>query len=124
MRSRATTLTPTLRPECSELSSETIAGESSRSSERRRAATARKSGLAKVDHLPGELAVCASGFRCPGIRGDRSAGERRFAELNGVPDDAGKDVVVADDAELVEHVPGEVRPRVVEGRQEAEDPEV
>jgi hypothetical protein len=30
-------------------------------------------------------------------------------------------VVVADDAQLIEHVPGEVRPAVVEGRQ-AEDP--
>ena len=40
----------------------TIAGESSRSSDRRRAAAARKSVLAKVDHLPGELAVGPSGL--------------------------------------------------------------
>ena len=35
----------------------TIAGESSRSSERRRAAAARKSVLAKFDHLPCKLAI-------------------------------------------------------------------
>src|SRR5712691_12540733 len=118
------TFTPTLRPEWSELSRDTIAGESSRSSERRRAATARKSGLAKVDYLPGKLAVGASGFRCPGIGRDRSTGQRRLAELHRVPDDACEDVLVADDPELVQHVPGEVRAAVVERRQEAEDPKV
>ena len=35
-----------------------------------------------------------------------------------------EDVVVADDAQLVEHVAREVRPAVVERRQQAEDPEV
>ena len=40
-----------------------MAGESSRSSERRRAAVPRKSGLAKFDHLPCQPAVCARGIR-------------------------------------------------------------
>src|SRR5437899_8128887 len=101
-----------LRPAWSELSSETIAGESSRSSDSRRAATARKSGLAKFDHLPGELAVRASGFRGTGVGRDRPAGQRRFAELHRVADDAREDVVVADHAQLVQHVAGEVRPAV------------
>ena len=39
-----------------------IAGESSRSSDRRRAAAARKSVLAKFDHLPGKLAVRPRGL--------------------------------------------------------------
>ena len=44
----------------------TMAGESSRSSDSRRAAAARKSVLAKVDHLPGKLAVGAGGLGlCP-----------------------------------------------------------
>src|SRR4029079_14136009 len=124
VRSSAIDLTPTLRPECSEVSREMIDGESSRSSDRRRAATARKSGLAKVDHLPGELAIRASGFRRAGIRGDRPAGQRRLSELAGVPDDATEDVLVADHPKLIQHVPREVRPAVVERRQQAEDPEV
>ena len=41
-----------------------------------------------------------------------------------VADDAGEDVVVADDAQLVEHVAREIRPAVEERRQQAEDPEV
>src|SRR5215211_998681 len=103
------TRTPTLRPACSDDRRLTIAGESSRSSDRRRAAAARKSGLAKVNHLPGELAVGASGFRCARVRGDWPTGERRLAELHGAPDDAAEDVVVANDTQLVEHVPREVR---------------
>ena len=50
--------------------------------------------------------------------------ERRLAELHGVADDAVEDVVVADDPQLVEHVPREVRAPVVERRQQAEDPQV
>ena len=56
-----------------------------------------------------------------GVRRDRAADERRLAELHGVADDAVEDVVVADDAQLVEHVAREVRPAVVERRQQAED---
>ena len=102
----------------------TMAGDSSRSSDSRRAAVARKSGLAKVDHLPGELAVGPRGVGGPGVRRDRSADERRLAELHGIADDGVEDVMVADDTQLVEHVAGEVRPGVEECRQQAEDPEV
>ena len=55
---------------------------------------------------------------------DRPADQRRLAELHGVADDAVEDVVVADDPQLVEHVAREVRPAVVERRQQAEDPQV
>src|SRR5690242_17144524 len=104
MRSTGITRTPTLLPTCSGDRRLTMAGESSRSSDRRRAAAARKSGLAKVDHLPGKLAVRPRGLGTPGVGRDRPARERRFPELDGVPDDAGEDVMVADDAQLVEHV--------------------
>ena len=50
--------------------------------------------------------------------------ERRLAELHGVAHDAVEDVVVADDAQLVEHVAREVRAAVEERRQQAEDPQV
>ena len=59
-----------------------------------------------------------------GVRRDRSPDERRLAELHGVADDAAEDVVVADDAQLVEHVAREVGPAVVERRQQPEDAEV
>ena len=49
--------TPTERVGLSGVSRLTIAGESSVSSESRRAAWARKSVRAKVDHLPGEFAI-------------------------------------------------------------------
>ncbi len=52
------------------------------------------------------------------------ADERGLAELDRVADDAVEDVVVADDAQLVEHVAREVRPAVVERRQQSEDPQV
>src|SRR5262245_8616651 len=113
MRSTGMTFTPTLRPTFSEVSRLTIAGESSRSSDRRRAAAARKSGLAKVDHLPSEVAIGPRRFGRAGVRGDRPSRQRRLAELHGVADDAAEDVVVADDAQLVEHVAGEVRASVV-----------
>src|SRR6478609_2809568 len=118
------TRTPTLRPASSGLSRLMIAGESSLSSDRRRAAAARKSGLAKFDHLPGKVAVGAGGFRRPGVRGDRTACKRRLAELHRVADDAAEHVVVTDDAQLVEHVAREVRPAIEERRQQTEDPEV
>src|SRR6185369_10130879 len=124
MRSIDRTLTPVVRPAFSDDSRETMAGESSRSSDSRRAATARKSGLAKVDYLPGELAIGARGFGCTGVRRDRPTGQGRLTQLHGVADDAAEDVVIADDAQLVQHVPGEIRPAVVEGRQEPQDPEV
>src|SRR4051812_10851583 len=124
IRSTGMVRTPTLRPTLSELKRLTIAGESSRSSERRRAAAARKSGLAKVDDLPSELAIGPGRVRRAGIGRDRSSGKRRLAELDGVPDDAAEDVVIADDPQLVQHVAGEVRPAVEERRQQPEDPEI
>src|SRR2546425_8780027 len=81
----------------------TIAGESSRSSDRRRAAAARKSVLAKVDNLPRELAVCPCRVRATGIRRDGTPNEWCFAELHRTSDDRVEDVVVAHDAQLVEH---------------------
>src|SRR5437868_6092180 len=118
------TRTPTFRPTFSELRRLTIAGESSRSSESRRAATARKSGLAKVDYLPRELTVRASSFGSSGVRGDRPPGKRRLTEFDRVPNDAAEDMVVADDAKLVQHVAREVGPAVEERRQQPEDSEV
>src|SRR5919198_6102116 len=124
MLSTGMTRTPTLRPTRSELSRLTIAGDSSRSSDRRRAAAARKSGLAKVDHLPRELAIGSGGFGRSRVGRDGTADEWRLAELDGIANDAREDVVIADDTKLVEHVPRQVRAAVVEGRQETEDPEV
>src|SRR5439155_10121589 len=122
--STAITLIPVVRPAFSDESRLTIAGESSRSSDRRRAAAARKSSLAKVDHLPSELAIRASGLRRAGIRRDRSSGKRGFAKLDRIADDAAEDVVVADDTELVEHVAREIGSAVIERRQKAEDPQI
>src|SRR3954454_9401935 len=82
----------------------TIAGESSRSSDRRRAAAARKSGLAKVDHLPGKTAIRLRGIRGAGIARDGPTGERRLSEFHRLSNDAREHVVVADDTELIEHV--------------------
>src|SRR6266487_145284 len=95
----------------------TIAGDSSRSSESRRAAAARKSVLAKVEHLPSELTIGAGRVSVPGVDGDRAPDERRFAQLDRVPDDRVEDVMVADDPELLEHVLGQVRATVEEGGQ-------
>ena len=53
IRSIGTSLTPVDGWVVSGDSRLTIAGGSSRSSDNRRAAAARKSGLAKIDHLPG-----------------------------------------------------------------------
>src|SRR6266540_1986627 len=92
----------------------TIAGGSSRSSDRRRAAAARKSVRAKVDYLPREFAIRACRVAGTGVRRDRSPDERRLTELHRVPNDAVEDVVIADDTQLVEHVPGEVGASVVE----------
>src|SRR5438045_7384586 len=92
----------------------TMAGESSRSSDRRRAAAARKSVRAKVNHLPRQLAIGASGVRVTGIDGDRPADEWCLTELHGVADDRVEDVVVADDPQLIEHVPREVRSTIEE----------
>src|SRR5688572_29055584 len=113
MRSTGTIRTPTLRVGESFDRRLTMAGESSRSSERRRAAVARKSGRAKVHHLSRELAVRSRCVTVSGVVRDRAPDQRCFAELHGVADDAAEDMVVADDAELVEHVPGEVRATVV-----------
>src|SRR5438093_1573729 len=122
MRSTSTLRTPPRgRPWRSFERRLTIAGESSRSSDRRRAAAARKSVRAKVDYLPRELAIGPSRVRATGVRCDGASDERRLAELHGVPDDRVEDVVVTDNAELIEHVPGEVRSCVEERRQQAQD---
>src|SRR4051794_11684252 len=102
----------------------TMAGESCVSSDRRRAAAARKSVRANVDHLPGQFAIDARGIAGSCVRGDGPADERRLTELHGLADDAVEDMVVADDAQLVEHVPREIRPAIEERRQEAQDLEV
>ena len=67
MRSTGTILTPVDGWVVSGDSRLTIAGGSSRSSDSRRAAAARKSGLAKFDHLPGELAIGARGLGRAGV---------------------------------------------------------
>src|SRR5215210_7614200 len=99
----------------------TIAGESSRSSESRRAAAARKSVLAKVDNLPRELAVCPSRVRVRGIGRDRPPDQRCLAKLHRIPDDRIEHVVVADDPQLVEHVLREVGAAVEERGEQPED---
>src|SRR5688572_11497327 len=124
MRSTGTIRTPTLRVGESFDSRLTMAGESSRSSDRRRAAVARKSGRAKFHHLPCEVAVCSRGVAASGVGRDRASDQRRLAELYGISDDAGEDVVIADDAQLVEHVASKVRAAVVERGQQPEDPQV
>src|SRR2546423_700932 len=124
IRSTGTVRTPTVRPALSDVSRLTMAGESSRSSDSRRAAAARKSGLAKVDDLLCKAAIRPGGFRGPGVARDGPAHEWGFAQLHGALDDAAEDVVVADDPKLVEHVLREVRSAVEEGRQEAQDLEV
>src|SRR5258705_2454899 len=100
MWSTGTIRTPTDRVGLSGDSRLTIAGESSRSSDSRRAAAARKSVRAKVDHLPGEFAIGTGRIAGGGVRGDGTTDEGRLAELHGLADDAGEDVVVADDAQL------------------------
>src|SRR3954447_651755 len=124
MRSTGITLTPVDRRPASGESRLTIAGGSSRSSESRRAAAARKSVLAKVDHLPGERAIGAGGLGCRRVRRDRPANEWRLAKLHGLANDGAEDVMVPDDPELVEHVLREVGAGVIERREQAEDPEV
>src|SRR4051812_18068076 len=102
----------------------TMAGESSVSSDSRRAAAARKSVRGKFDHLPGKVAINARRIAAACVRRDRTPDERSLSELHGVSDDAGEDVVVADDLQLLEHVLREVGPAVEECRQKAEDPEI
>ena len=48
------------------------------------AAAARKSGLAKIDHLPCQFAIGARGFRGARIGRDGPAGQRRLTELHRV----------------------------------------
>src|SRR3954471_3949472 len=102
----------------------TMAGESSVSSDSRRAAAARKSVRGKFDHLPGKVAINARRIAAARVRRDRTPDQRSFSELHRVSDDAGEDMVVADDLQLLEHVLREVRPAVEECRQEAEDAEI
>src|SRR5712675_111101 len=103
MWSTWTMRTPTDRVGLSGVSRLTMAGESSVSSDRRRAAWARKSVRAKVDHLSGEFAISPGGVAVPGVRCDRSPDEGRFTELHCDAHDAGEHVVITDDAQLVEH---------------------
>src|SRR4051794_28882925 len=124
MWSIGTIRTPTLRVGESGESRLTIAGESSRSSDRRRAAAARKSGRAKIHHLSRKLAIRARRVARTGIRRDRPPDEWRLAELYGVPDDAREHVVVADHLQFLEHVLRKIRAAVIEGGQQAEDPEI
>src|SRR5665811_2499401 len=103
IRSIGTFRTPVVRP----LSAErrlTMDGESSRSSERRRAAYARKSGLAKFDDLLRELSECPGGLGAARVGGDRSTGQGGLAQLHGVPDDRVEDVMLAELSQLVEHL--------------------
>src|ERR1035437_3759866 len=123
IRSIGTFRTPVVRP----LSAErrlTMDGASSRSSERRRAAYARKSGLAKFDDLLRELSECPGGLGAARVLGDRATGERRLAQLHGVPDDCVEDVMLAQLSQLVEHLATKDGAPVVEGREQAEDSEV
>src|SRR5689334_14678222 len=124
IRSTWTMRTPTLRVGPSGESRLTMAGESSRSSESRRAAAARKSGRAKVHHLPCQFTVRAGGFAAASVGRDRPPDERSLTELHGIANDAAEDVVIADDPQLVEHVAREIGAAVIERRQQAEDPEV
>src|SRR4051794_41791484 len=70
----------------------TIAGESSVSSDRRRAAAARKSVRGKFDHLPGKVAINACRIAAACVRRDRTPDQRSLSELHGVSDDAGVDL--------------------------------
>src|ERR1019366_552352 len=120
IRLTGTCRTPRLRVEPSDESRLITAGLSSRSSDRRRAAVARKSVLAKFNDLPCQLPIGSSRIGACGIRRHRPAGERRFAQLHGIPDDRIKDVMVAELAQLVEHLPAQDCPTVVERRKQAE----
>src|SRR3954471_24409892 len=102
----------------------TIAGESSVSSDRRRAAAARKSVRGKFDHLPGKVAINTCRIAAACVRRDRTPDQRSLSELHGVSDDAGEDMVVADDLQLFEHVLREIRSAVEECRQQSEDPQI
>src|SRR5664280_578029 len=121
--SSGTLRTPLVRPPSAERRL-TMDGESSRSSERRRAAYARKSGLAKFDDLLRELSECPGRLGAARVGGDRATGQRRLAQLHRVPDDRVEDVIVAELAEFVEHLAAKDRASVVEGWQEAENAEV
>src|ERR1035437_1110392 len=102
----------------------TMDGESSRSSERRRAAYARKSGLAKFDDLLRELSECPGRLGAARVGGDRSTGQGGLAQLHGVPDDRVEDVMLAELSQLVEHLAPQDRSSVIERREQAEDSEV
>src|SRR4051795_6512598 len=124
MLSTWTIRTPTDRVGLSGFSRLTIAGESSVSSDRRRAAAARKSVRGKFDHLPGKVAIDACGVAPAGVGRDRSPDQRSLSEFHRVSDDAREDVMVTDDSQLVEHVLRKIRPAVEERRQQAEDLQV
>src|SRR3954451_22466956 len=124
MRSTGITLTLVDRRPASGESRLTIAGGSPPSSESRRAAAARNSVLAKVDHLPGESAIGAGRLGRRRVRRDRPADEWGLAKLHGLANDGAEDMMVSDDPELIEHVLREVGAGVIEGGEQAEDPEV
>src|SRR6266850_3176914 len=75
--------------------------------------------LVSTDHLLREVheALCriASGF----VHGDRHARGGRFADLYGLSDDGGEDLVISEILQGVEHVAREDRAAVVERRQQA-----
>src|SRR6188508_2045920 len=96
------------------------AGESSRSSASRRAAVPRKSGLAKLDHLPREPTVSTRRIRVACVRRYRSADQRRLAESYCLLDHVLEDVVIAHVAQLLEHVASEDGASVVERRQQTQ----
>src|SRR5450432_2825392 len=118
MRLTGTWRTPRLRVEPSGDSRLITAGPSSRSSDRRRAAVARKSVLAKFDHLPRQLTIGPGrvGARC--VRRNWPSRERSLTQLDRIPNDRVEDVV------LVEHLAAEDRAAVVERGQQAEDAQV
>src|SRR4051794_24759753 len=97
-----------------------IAGDSSRSSARRRAAVPRKSGLGKFDYLPCQPAVRARCFSVARVRRHRPADERCLAEADRLPNHAVENVLIAQVAHLLEHVAAQDRATVIERREEAE----
>src|SRR5215213_1859263 len=97
-----------------------MAGESSRSSASRRAAVPRKSGLAKLDHLPREPTVGTRRIRVAGVRRHRSADQRRFAQSYRLLDHVLEDVAIAHVPQFLEHVASEDGAAVIERREQTQ----
>src|SRR3954470_17446602 len=98
-----------------------MAGERSRSSASRLAAVPRKSGLAKLDHLPCQPTISAGRFGIARIRRHRATDERSLAQSDGLADHVVKDVVVAEIAHLLEHVAAKDRATVIERGKQPQD---